>query len=75
LPHCIFAHQKSQFGNAFEGFGMESVGIFYIHLVFFWPFGILLAIWYILWPIYVFCGHLVDLSTFWYVALGKHWYP
>jgi hypothetical protein len=47
---------------------MESVGIFYVHLVyvtaignFFWPF------WYILWSFSIFCGHLVYFVVIWYI--------
>jgi hypothetical protein len=32
LPDGIFSNPKSQFGNFFEGLGMEKVGIFYGHL-------------------------------------------
>jgi hypothetical protein len=46
LPDGIFSNQKSQFGKILDGLGIEDVGIFYGHLVYFWPFGI-------------FCVHLV----------------
>jgi hypothetical protein len=38
LPDGIFSYQESQFGNMY--FGMENVGIFFIHSTCLWPFGI-----------------------------------
>jgi hypothetical protein len=35
LPVGIFAYQKFHFGCFLEGLGMENVGIFYGHLVYF----------------------------------------
>jgi hypothetical protein len=49
----MFSNQKYHFGMALEGLGMANVGIFDSNLEF------LTAIWYILWPIGTFCGHLV----------------
>jgi hypothetical protein len=40
---------------------MENGGIFYVRLVHF------MTVWYILWPLGIFCGHLVNyLLVFWY---------
>jgi hypothetical protein len=54
LPDGIFSNQKSQFGKILEGLRMEKVGIFRAHLEYaragwyiLWPFGNLVAIWYI----------------------------
>jgi hypothetical protein len=52
-------NQKSHFGKILEGLGMEGVGKFYGHLVYF------MAIWYILWPFGIFYGHLVYLFVIW----------
>jgi hypothetical protein len=56
---------------------MEDVGIFYGHLVYF------MTIWSSLRPfhlfnghfVYVFCGNLVYISPFWYIAPSKIWQP
>jgi hypothetical protein len=40
LPDGIFSNQKSQFGSISVGLAVEDVGIFYGHLVYYWPFGI-----------------------------------
>jgi hypothetical protein len=34
-----------------------------------------MAIWYILWPIGIFCGHLLKFCPFWYVVPRKIWQP
>jgi hypothetical protein len=44
LPDGSFSNQKSQFGEILDGLGMEKVGIFFGHLIHFWPFGNLVAI-------------------------------
>jgi hypothetical protein len=62
LPDGIFAYQKSNFGNILEGLGMDNVGIFYCHLVYF------IAIWYIL-PFGIFYCHLIYFIAFWYILL------
>jgi hypothetical protein len=67
LPDGIFAFQKSLFGCILEGLEIESVGIFYQHLVYF------ISLWYILWSfgIYFQFGML-------YVCMyisGKIWQP
>jgi hypothetical protein len=56
-------------------------GKFYGHLVYLWPFGIFMAIWYIyghlvyLWPFGIFTyGHLVYFFPFWYIV-EKIWQP
>jgi hypothetical protein len=41
LPDGLFAYQKSQFGNVFEGFGIENVGVCYSQRVFLYPFGMI----------------------------------
>jgi hypothetical protein len=41
VARCTFSKQKSQFGCNFEGLGMDYVGIFYGHSVYF------VVIWYI----------------------------
>jgi hypothetical protein len=43
---------KIQIWVYLEGPGMETVGIFYDHSEYF------MAIWYILWPFVIVCGHL-----------------
>jgi hypothetical protein len=48
---------------------MENLGIFYDHLVYFTAIG------NILWKFSIFCGHLVYLFPFWYVAPIKIWQP
>jgi hypothetical protein len=35
LPDGLFSNQKSQFGQIFEGLGLENVDIFYEHLEYF----------------------------------------
>jgi hypothetical protein len=54
LPDGMFSNQKSKFGKIFEGLGMKKNGIFYGHLEYImailyslWPFGNLVAVWYI----------------------------
>jgi hypothetical protein len=69
LPDGIFSNQKSRFGQFFEDLTMEDVGIFYGHLVYF------KAICYTLWKFGMFCGTLVNFSTFWYVVPRKLWQP
>jgi hypothetical protein len=58
LPDGLFSNQKSQFGLILVGLGMENLGIFYNHLVYFTVVGIML------WPFGIFCGHLVYFSRF-----------
>jgi hypothetical protein len=48
---------------------MESLGLFYDHLVYFTAIG------NILWPFGVFSGHLVYFSPFWYFLPRKIWQP
>jgi hypothetical protein len=63
LPDGIFSIQKSQFGKICEGLALDDFGLFYGHLVYFWPFMyyISVAIWYMLWlfgksfPVLVCC--------------------
>jgi hypothetical protein len=46
---------------------MENVRIFYVHLEYF------TAIWYILWPFCIVCGHMVGiLFPIWYVWTKKN---
>jgi hypothetical protein len=54
LPDGLFSNQKDQFGYILEGQRVENAGIFYGHLEYFtviwyilWPFGNVVAIWYI----------------------------
>jgi hypothetical protein len=58
LPDGIFSNQKSQFGLILECLAMEDVGAFYGHSV------NSPAFWHILWPFYLFCGHLVNFPRF-----------
>jgi hypothetical protein len=51
LPDDIFSNKKSHFGQTLEGLEMESMGIFYGHLVYF------MAIWSISWPFGMFYCH------------------
>jgi hypothetical protein len=60
LPDGKFSNQKAQFGLS-----MEDVGKFISHLVY------CVAIWCILWPFDVFCGHFGIFFTFWYVVCTK----
>jgi hypothetical protein len=69
LPDGIFFIPKFEFGYILEDFGMETVGIFYGDLVYFWlmglileSFGIVAVIWY-------------NLAPFWYVVARKIWHP
>jgi hypothetical protein len=48
---------------------MDDVCIFYSHLVNF------MAIWYMLWPFSLFCGHLVYFPPIRYVAPRVIWQP
>jgi hypothetical protein len=52
-----------------EGLAIEEVGIFYRHLVYFTPH------WNILWPFGIFCGKLVYIYLFWYIAPKKSGNP
>jgi hypothetical protein len=52
-----------------EGLGMENFAMFYGHLEY------LTALWYTLWPIGTFCGHLVCFSHFVNLVLRKIWQP
>jgi hypothetical protein len=47
----------------------ENLGILYEHLVY------LTSIGNILWPFGIFCGHLVNISPFWYFGPRKIWQP
>jgi hypothetical protein len=67
MPDGLFSDQKSAFGFIREGLGMDNVGIFYIHLVYF------TALWYILWQFGTICGYLVYFSMFLYVVPRKIW--
>jgi hypothetical protein len=51
LPDGLFSKQKSQFGKILECLAMKEVAKFYGHLVYF------TAIWFMLWPFRIFCGH------------------
>jgi hypothetical protein len=58
---------KIQFWSILEGLIMESVDIFYVHLIYFMEMLVyFMAIWYILWLVRTF-------SPFWYVAPRKIW--
>jgi hypothetical protein len=48
---------------------MENLGIFYDHLVYFTAIG------NILWAFGILCGHLVDISPFWYFVPSAIWQP
>jgi hypothetical protein len=69
LPDGLFSNQKSEFGYILVGLGMEKVGIFYDYLEYF------TAIWYILWPFGIVCGHLVYFSRFGTLRPRKIWQP
>jgi hypothetical protein len=43
----------------FGNLGMEKVGIFYGHLEY------IVAMWSILWPFGIYCGHLVYCKVIW----------
>jgi hypothetical protein len=58
LPDDLFSDQKSQLGLILHVLAMEDDGTFYDHLFEF------ATIWYILWPIGIFYGHLVFFSRF-----------
>jgi hypothetical protein len=61
LPDGIFPNQKSQFGLILQALAMEDVGIFYGNLDYF------TAIWSILRPFGISCGHWVDFIFIWYI--------
>jgi hypothetical protein len=79
----VFANQISLFVYILEGLGVENVGIFYGHWVYFVVF------WYILLPLGIFYSHVVFLwpfifyiviflsfgafFQFWYVVPRKTW--
>jgi hypothetical protein len=69
LPDGLFSTQKYQFGQILGDLAMETLGIFYDHLVYFTAIG------NILWPFGIFCGHLVYFSPFWYFVPRKIWQP
>jgi hypothetical protein len=48
---------------------MEDVGIIL------WTFGLFAVIWSILLTFGIFCGHFVNIFTFWYVVRRKIWQP
>jgi hypothetical protein len=48
---------------------MVNVGIFYDHLVYF------MALWNILWPFGIVCGHLLYFSQFGMFGQSKIWQP
>jgi hypothetical protein len=50
---------KTQFGYILEGLGMENVGMFYDHLEFLRPFGIIY-----LWPFGIVCDQVVIFYPF-----------
>jgi hypothetical protein len=58
LPDGLLSNQKFQFGEILEVFEMEDAGIHIngpsVYLIYF------MAIWYILWPLGIFYGHLVN---------------
>jgi hypothetical protein len=59
VPDGTFLYQKSQFWSNLEGLGMENIDILFGHLEY------CSAIWYMLFPFYIFCGHLVFFSAVW----------
>jgi hypothetical protein len=59
LPDGIFSNQKTKF---LDGLAMEDVDIFYGHLVFLQPMGIIYV------HFVIFCSNLVYFSSFWYVV-------
>jgi hypothetical protein len=66
LPDGVFSHQKSQFGQFFEGLKMEKIGVFYDLLEY------ITDVWYILWP----CGNLVAIfSPHFVYCVKKIWQP
>jgi hypothetical protein len=69
LPDGLFSNQKSQFGKILEDLARKNIGIFYDHWVNFAATGS------ILWPFFIFCGHLVYFSPFWYLVPRKIWQP
>jgi hypothetical protein len=69
LPDGTFSNQTSKFGKILQGLAMDEVGIFY------GPFFYFTVIWYVLLPLVIFCGNLVYISPFWYVAPRKIWQP
>jgi hypothetical protein len=70
LPDGIFANQKSQFGYIFYGLGMEDVGIFLVI-----SNVLCTAIWNIVWPFCIFCGHRVKFFCFGMLYLEKSGNP
>jgi hypothetical protein len=69
LPDGFFSFKKSHFAKILECLGMENVGMFYDHLEYF------TALWYILWPFAIICGHLVYFSRFGMFGPRKIWQP
>jgi hypothetical protein len=47
---------------------MKDVGKFYVPLVYVTAISLFIAIWYILWPFGIFCGHFGIVFPFWYVV-------
>jgi hypothetical protein len=69
FPDGIFGNQKLLFGWIFESLAMEDVGLYYGHLVYF------SAIWHVLSPFGIICGHLVHFPPFRYALPRKIWQP
>jgi hypothetical protein len=69
VPDGTFLYQKSQFWSNLEGLGMENIDILFGHLEY------CSAIWYMLFPFYIFCGHLVFFPPFGYLVPSKIWQP
>jgi hypothetical protein len=69
LPDGLFSQQKSQFGYILEGLEMKHVGVFYDTSEYF------MAIWYILWPFGIVCGHLVYFSRIGMFRPREIWQP
>jgi hypothetical protein len=61
LPDGVVFIPKIPIWYTLEGLGMENIGIFYGHLVYF------TAMWYSLRPFGIFCGHLVYFTAIWII--------
>jgi hypothetical protein len=69
LPDGLLSYQKYQFGYILEGLGIENVGIFYDHLIYF------TAKLYILCPFGIVCVHVVYFSRLGMFGPRKIWQP
>jgi hypothetical protein len=65
-------HTKNlhRYWDIFEVLTMENFAIFYSHLLLLRPFGVFNSN-----LVHIYCGHLVPIFPFWYIAPRKIWQP